>query len=195
MSGLTSQELVANLLDRAKFARLETTATAKADAWYFEKAAAEIKRLHEQLAKSCDDGRFEDMDWACPRAAKAEAETGRLRSQLDNLQGDYSHLEACNKMNMEEGEKLHKQLGKAREALGRIARVFDESWFQGSIERSMGDLARSALTDEKENWPTREQIKRALDAQTNDLEKTIEVDRVSAEVDSALSSAQREKPE
>ena len=43
------------------------------DAATVEKQARVIADLRAQLAKSCDNGRFEDSDWVCPRAAKAEA--------------------------------------------------------------------------------------------------------------------------
>ena len=54
------------------------------DAATVEKQARVIADLRAQLAKSCDNGRFEDSDWVCPRAAKG-IEVDYLNPLLDTM--------------------------------------------------------------------------------------------------------------
>lgn len=49
----------------------------------------EIKRLQAEIARSCDDMRFEDSDGGCPRALQTDVENKNLKSALDRAR---SHI-------------------------------------------------------------------------------------------------------
>lgn len=66
---------------------------------------AELQAENEKLHERCE-------------AYKGQVEAGA--GEIEKLRGDYSHLDACNKMNMAEVERLTKQLVSARNALTAI---------------------------------------------------------------------------
>lgn len=88
-------------------------------------AANEIERLHKEIEKSCDDGRFEDVDWSCPRAAKAEAERDELKVSLEEEQANAARAWSAH-------ENVLKQLVCIQEAMTPCARFVMWALVNGS---------------------------------------------------------------
>jgi hypothetical protein len=100
-----NQDIAVRLLDRAKFARQESTGTAVADAAHFEEAAAEIKTLRagikrlsdeeELCAETTGDNPF-SMVYLAAKIANTEAECERLRAAMKQVE-DY-HRAKCSEI-------------------------------------------------------------------------------------------------